>query len=241
MNAMHQSNAVTTLFRLASMVCLLASAYAQAYEYPFQNPALPAVQRIDNILSLMTVEEKIAALSTDSSVKRLGIPSFGSSEGIHGVVKRGNAEKGLAAIPTTQFPQPPGMGETWNPSLVRAAGEIQGTEGRYITQNPKYNQPSMMLWGPQSDLARDPRWGRTEEVCIAKIPSWPARCPPRSSRACRAMIPNTGARPPCLSISWPTATRMAAAIPRPTLMNGCSGNTTRCRFAWASRMAARVR
>jgi beta-glucosidase len=56
------------------------------------------------------------------------------------------------------------MGETWNPSLVRAAGEIQGTEGRYITQNPKYNQPSMMLWGPQSDLARDPRWGRTEEV-----------------------------------------------------------------------------
>jgi beta-glucosidase len=137
MNAMHQSNAVTTLFRLTSMVCLLASAYAQAYEYPFQDPALPAAQRIDNILSLMTVEEKIAALSTDSSVKRLGIPSFGSSEGIHGVVKRGNAEKGLAAIPTTQFPQPPGMGETWNPSLVRAAGEIQGTEGRYITQKTK--------------------------------------------------------------------------------------------------------
>lgn len=146
------------------MVCLLASAHAQAYDHPFQDPALPAAQRIDNILSLMTVEEKIAALSTDSSVKRLGIPSFGSSEGIHGVVKRGNAQKGLDAIPTTQFPQPPGMGETWNPALVRAAGAIQGTEGRYITQNPKYNQPSMMLWGPQADLARDPRWGRTEEV-----------------------------------------------------------------------------
>ena len=162
---MHPShNAAGRLLRLAATACLLASTCALAFDHPFQDPALPAAQRIDNLLSLMTVDEKIAALSTDSSVKRLGVPSFGSSEGIHGVVKRGNADKGLAAIPTTQFPQPPGMGETWNPSLVRMAGEIQGTEGRYITQNPRYGQPSMMLWGPQSDLARDPRWGRTEEV-----------------------------------------------------------------------------
>jgi beta-glucosidase len=152
------------LLRATSFACLLVCAHASAYDYPFQDPALPAAQRISNILSLMTIDEKIAALSTDTSVKRLGIPSFGSSEGIHGVVKRGNEKKGLAAIPTTQLPQPPGMGETWNPSLVRMAGEIQGTEGRYITQNPKYDQSSLMLWGPQSDLARDPRWGRTEEV-----------------------------------------------------------------------------
>src|SRR5450830_787180 len=152
------------LLRATSFACLMVCAHAGAYNYPFQDPTLPAAQRITNILSLMTVDEKIAALSTDTSVKRLGIPSFGSSEGIHGVVKRGNEKKGLAAIPTTQFPQPPGMGETWNPSLVRMAGEIQGTEARYITQNPHYAQPSLMLWGPQSDLARDPRWGRTEEV-----------------------------------------------------------------------------
>jgi beta-glucosidase len=92
MSTMHQLNAAAKLFRLASLACLLASACAQAYDHPFQDPALPAAQRIDNILSLMTVEEKIAALSTDSSVKRLGIPSFGSSEGIHGVVKRGNPD-----------------------------------------------------------------------------------------------------------------------------------------------------
>jgi beta-glucosidase len=152
------------VLRASVLACLLASTPVLAYDHPFQDPALPTAQRIDNILSLMTVDEKIAALSTDTSVTRLGIPSFGSSEGIHGVVKRGNEKKGLAAIPTTQFPQPPGMGETWNPSLVRAAGEIQGTEGRYITQNTRYGQPSLMLWGPQSDLARDPRWGRSEEV-----------------------------------------------------------------------------
>jgi beta-glucosidase len=152
------------VLRASVLACLLASTPVLAYDHPFQDPALPTAQRIDNIRSLMTVDEKIAALSTDTSVTRLGIPSFGSSEGIHGVVKRGNEKKGLAAIPTTQFPQPPGMGETWNPSLVRAAGEIQGTEGRYITQNTQYGQPSLMLWGPQSDLARDPRWGRSEEV-----------------------------------------------------------------------------
>ncbi|TFW30165.1 glycoside hydrolase family 3 C-terminal domain-containing protein [Duganella callida] len=152
------------VLRAGALACLLAGASALAYDHPFQDPALPAAQRIANIVSLMTLDEKIAALSTDTSVKRLGIPSFGSSEGIHGVVKRGNEKQGLAAIPTTQLPQPPGMGETWNPALVRMAGEIQGTEGRYITQNPVYGQPSLMLWGPQADLARDPRWGRTEEV-----------------------------------------------------------------------------
>ena len=152
------------LLRTTTLACLIASASVHAYDYPFQDPALPAAQRIDNILSLMTVDEKVAALSTDTSVKRLGIPSYGGSEGIHGVVKRGSEKWGLAPITTTQLPQPPGMGETWDPALVRAAGVIEGTEARYITENPKYHQPSLMLWGPQSDLARDPRWGRTEEV-----------------------------------------------------------------------------
>ena len=151
----------------AILVCLLVARGACADEartYPFQNPALPAAQRIDNLLSLMSSDEKIDALSLDSGVKRLGVPSFGNSEGIHGLVQRGSSEPAVAAIQTTQFPQPPGMGATWNPKLVRRAGEIQGTEGRYITQSDRYLRPSLMQWGPQADLARDPRWGRGEEV-----------------------------------------------------------------------------
>ena len=151
----------------ALLLCLLASRAACAAEggaYPFNNPALPAQQRIANMLSLMTIDEKIDALSLDSGVKRLGIPSFGYTEGIHGLVQRGEADQGRAPIPTTQFPQPPGMGATWNPALVRRAGEIQGTEGRYITQSARYLRPALMQWGPQADLARDPRWGRGEEV-----------------------------------------------------------------------------
>ena len=132
--------------------------------YPFQDTALAPRERIASMLSLMTVEEKINALSTDSGVPRLGIPSFGSTEGIHGVVRRADEKKGRAAITTTQFPQPPGMGASWDPELVRQAAAVQSTEARYISQSAKYMQPMLMQWGPQADLARDPRWGRSEEV-----------------------------------------------------------------------------
>lgn len=130
----------------------------------YKNPAIPAEQRITNLLSLMTIDEKIDALSTDSGVPRLGVPNFGSSEGIHGVVQRGGGKRNLPPIPTTQFPQPPGMGASWDPALVRKAGGVEGYEARYITQTPGYGRQILMLWGPQSDLARDPRWGRGEEV-----------------------------------------------------------------------------
>jgi beta-glucosidase len=89
--------------------------------------------------------------------------NFGSSEGIHGVVQREPRGKRLP-ITTTQFPQPPGMGESWDPELVRQAGGVEGYEARYITQTAKYDRQILMQWGPQSDLARDPRWGRSEEV-----------------------------------------------------------------------------
>ena len=138
--------------------------FAQQFRYPFQNPNLPAEKRIDNILSLMTIDEKIDCLGVQTGVPRLGIPSYGGSEGIHGVVQRGNERLDRARITTTQFPQPPGMGETWDPDLVRQAGGVEGYEARFITQTKKYNRQILMLWGPQSDLARDPRWGRSEEV-----------------------------------------------------------------------------
>ena len=153
-------SAITISFFMATGATFAADTPA----YPFRNPDLPASQRIDNALSLMTVDEKIDALSTNSGVPRLGIPNFGSSEGIHGVVQRGGGKRNLSPIPTTQFPQPPGMGETWDPALVQKAGDVQGHEARYITQTAQYDRQILMTWGPQADLARDPRWGRSEEV-----------------------------------------------------------------------------
>src|SRR5579863_824816 len=95
--------------------------------HPFDDPNLPAEQRIDNLLSLMTVEEKIDCLGTMTGVPRLGVPNIGSSEGIHGVVQR-EARFGRQPITTTQFPQPPGMGESWDPNMVQAAASVEGYE-----------------------------------------------------------------------------------------------------------------
>jgi len=152
------------LANLLSLVALgLASAFAQKPAYPFNDPTLPTDKRIENLLSVMTIDEKVACLGTRTAVPRLGVPNIGSSEGIHGVVqreKRGPHEP----ITTTQFPQPPGMGESWDPDLVRQAAGVEGYEARFITQTAKYDRQMLMLWGPQADLARDPRWGRSEEV-----------------------------------------------------------------------------
>jgi beta-glucosidase len=150
---------------LGTVALSLSPALAQQNPpYPFRDPSLPMEKRIDNILSLMTIDEKIDCLGVPTAVPRLGIPSYGGSEGIHGVVQRGGGNQHRTAITTTQFPQPPGMGETWDPDLVRQAGAVEGYEARFITQTAKYDRQILMPWGPQADLARDPRWGRTEEV-----------------------------------------------------------------------------
>jgi len=148
-------------FLLAFSLISLPSAFAQTPAY--KDPSLSAEKRIDNLLSLMTLDEKIDCLSTKTGVPRLGVPNFGSSEGIHGVVQR-KSDYTHTPIPTTQFPQPPGLGESWDPALVQQAAHVEGYEARYITQTPKYERQILQLWGPQSDLARDPRWGRSEEV-----------------------------------------------------------------------------
>ncbi|HVT99358.1 MAG TPA: glycoside hydrolase family 3 N-terminal domain-containing protein, partial [Acidobacteriaceae bacterium] len=155
-----KKNAASLLLTFAFLVSPVLS---QQQTYPFNDPNLPADKRIDNLLSLMTVEEKIAVLGTQTGVERLGVPNIGSTEGIHGVVQR-EPRSGRQPITTTQFPQPPGMSDTWDPELVRAAGDVEGYESRYITENPKYNRQILMDWGPQADLDRDPRWGRSEEV-----------------------------------------------------------------------------
>src|ERR1035438_3146686 len=148
---------------LCSLVVGLSPAFSQQAKYPFNDPSLPEDKRIDNLLLLMTAEEKIDCLGTRTGVPRLGVPNIGSSEGIHGVVQR-EERFGRKPITTTQFPQPPGMGDSWDPDLVRQAGGVEGFEARYITETPKYDRQILMDWGPQSDLARDPRWGRSEEV-----------------------------------------------------------------------------
>jgi beta-glucosidase len=133
-------------------------------QYPFQNPNLPLEERVANIISLLTLEEKIACLGTNPSVPRLGIKASGHVEGIHGLTQGGPGKWGRPnTIPSTTFPQGIGLGETWDPESLRQAGGIEGYEARYIFQSTKYHQGGIVIRAPNSDLGRDPRWGRTEE------------------------------------------------------------------------------
>jgi beta-glucosidase len=148
----------------------------ERYQYPFQNPELSIDSRVNNILSLMTVEEKIAALSTNPSVPRLGIVGSSHLEGLHGVALGGPGGwegPGLQPLPTTQFPQAVGLGETWDPDLIRQVAAVEGYEARYIfntdtqvtvnRRGERHRRAGIVLRAPNADLARDPRWGRSEE------------------------------------------------------------------------------
>ena len=161
---------------LAVSLLLTSPGWAQQYQYLFQDPSVPVEARINNILSLMTVEEKIAALSTDPSVPRLGIMGSSHIEGLHGVALGGPGGwggRGLTPLPTTQFPQSVGLGETWDPDLLRKAAAVEGYEARYIfntdfetsigRRGNKYRRAGIVVRAPNTDLARDPRWGRSEE------------------------------------------------------------------------------
>ncbi len=130
----------------------------------FDDPGQPVERRVENVLSLMTLDEKIAALGTDPSVQRLGIRGSDHIEGLHGAALGGpGAWGGSSPIPTTQFPQSVGLGETWDPNLVREAAAAEAEEARYIFQRPRYRRGGIVIRAPNADLARDPRWGRSEE------------------------------------------------------------------------------
>ena len=151
---------------LIFFICVLTflPTASPANEYPFQNPELPIEQRIDNILSLMTIDEKIECLDTDPSVPRLGIKASGHVEGIHGLTQGGPGKWGKPlTIPSTTFPQGIGLGETWDKELLHDVGAVEGYEARYVFQSPKYHQGGIVIRSPNADLGRDPRWGRTEE------------------------------------------------------------------------------
>lgn len=158
---------------LAVCIFYLHTALFAQYTYPFQDTSLSDENRITNLLSLMTIDEKINALSTNLGVPRLGIQNTGHSEGLHGMALGGSGNWGgfktvnyqqvPAIFNTTIFPQAYGLGETWDTQLMQKVADIEATEVRFYTQNDKYRKGGLVMRAPNADLARDPRWGRTEE------------------------------------------------------------------------------
>ena len=152
----------TVLFFSVMIVCRIL--YAQTY--PFQDTHLSEKERIDNLISLMTTDEKLNCLSTRLSIARLGIKGTRTVEGLHGLAYSGPANwavRGAKAAPTTTFPQSIGLAQTWDPELLKEVADWEATEARYLAQNKKYGVSGLIVFAPNADMGRDIRWGRNEE------------------------------------------------------------------------------
>ena len=130
---------------------------------PYQDAKLPVEQRITDLIGRMTLDEKLAMLGTDPTIPRLGIVGTNHVEGLHGLALGGPGGWGGRGLvtPTTQFPQSHGLGQTWDPELLRQAAAEEAYETRWAYD--KYHKGGLVVRAPNADLSRDPRWGRTEE------------------------------------------------------------------------------
>ena len=146
---------------------------ASAQNYDFQNTKLKDDKRVELFLKHLTLDEKMAWMSTMTATERLGMPKLSCYEGLHGLALGGpahnNGKKTVDGqevpndLPTTIFPQAYGMGCTWDRSLVRRIGAVEAEEARWYAQGSQARRKGLVVYAPNADLARDPRWGRTEE------------------------------------------------------------------------------
>ena len=116
------SNYLRILFILAGLFVLKAC-HQTHYDYPFQNPALSVEERVDNLVSLLTLEEKVGQMTNYAeAIPRLGIPEYDWwNEVLHGVGRAGYA---------TIFPQAIGMSASFNDSLMEKVADIISDELR---------------------------------------------------------------------------------------------------------------
>jgi beta-glucosidase len=138
----------------------VATAQTPAATEPFRDPKLPLEKRVDDLISRLTLDEKIAMLGQmQPAIPRLGIAAFTNfTEGLHGL---GWVWGG--SVTATTFPQSVGLGETWDPDILRQVGAVEGYEARVYFKKYDGARVGLAIRAPNVDLARDPRWGRSEE------------------------------------------------------------------------------
>lgn len=148
---------------LILFICVWVSIVVRAQQYPFQNPKLSSEERAKDLISRLTLEEKVTLMCDQSDpVPRLGIKRFNWwSEALHGYANNNNV---------TVFPEPIGMAASFDDALLYKIYNAVSDEAR-----AKYNQwikegnenkrfLSLSVWTPNVNIFRDPRWGRGQET-----------------------------------------------------------------------------
>jgi beta-glucosidase len=155
-----------TTVAILSLVCALAClpGSAQQTDQPaYKNPQLPVEQRVNDLISRMTLQEKVSQLGHSAdAIQRLGVPQYDWwNEGLHGVARAGNA---------TVFPQAIGMAAMFDEPLMHQIADTISTEFRakYVERvHPDGSTDwyrGLTIWSPNINIFRDPRWGRGQET-----------------------------------------------------------------------------
>ena len=147
---------------------LMVAGCQQRYEYPFQNPRLKIDKRVDNLISLLTPEEKIGLMMNGSvSVDRLDIPAYNWwNEACHGI----------CYDDVTVFPQVIALGATFDADQQYEIYTAVSDEARAVWNTTDHHvmgvtEPNgniwhqgLSFWCPNVNIFRDPRWGRGQET-----------------------------------------------------------------------------
>ena len=147
---------------LIFVLLLSFSGKLKAQVFPFRNKDLPTEKRVADLLSRLTLEEKISLLGYESkAIPRLGIPAYNWwNEGLHGVARAGNA---------TVFPQAIGMAASFDENLLKECANSISTEARAkynlsVKKGEHLQYMGLTFWSPNINIFRDPRWGRGQET-----------------------------------------------------------------------------
>lgn len=135
---------------------------AQPYKYPFQDPAVALEDRVTDLVSRMTLDEKIGQMMYQApAIERLDVPSYNWwNECLHGVARAGQA---------TVFPQGIGMAAAFDTDLMFRIANAISDEARakhhdFVRQGKRNIYQGLTFWTPNINIFRDPRWGRGQET-----------------------------------------------------------------------------
>ena len=142
---------------------VLCNNYGYTQTIRFQNPSLPIDVRVNDLVSRLTVEEKVSQmLNSTPAIERFGIPPYDWwNECLHGVAR--------TKYHTTSYPQAIGMAATFDVNSMKIMGDYTSDEGRAIhnesLRKKDYSRyTGLTYWTPNINIFRDPRWGRGQET-----------------------------------------------------------------------------